>query len=71
MWVGSVVFQIGFKCTSALLTILPLIAVTFAVMPTTEGQSSMVAMAAIPGEGKHPILVFIIANPVVTTFCFG
>jgi len=31
----------------------------------------MVAAAAIVGKGKHLILVFIVANPMITAFCFG
>ena len=72
IFIGAVVdIHFRFKHLPALLTILPAALMAFGMVATAQGIAAMVAAAAIVGKGKHLILVFIVADPVVAAFGFG
>lgn len=64
-------FYVRFKHLPALLTILPAAPMAFGMVATAQGIAAMVAVAAIVSKGKHHILVFIVADPVVAAFRLG
>lgn len=49
---------------------LPFALMFFSMVKTTQGEATMVSMATIPGIREHYVLIFIVANPLITAFCF-
>ena len=41
------------------------------IVVSAEGESSVVSPAAVPSEGEHNVLIFIIAYPLATAFSLG
>jgi hypothetical protein len=42
----------------------------FHVVVAAQGEAAMIPRAAIPGIGKHDVLILVVADPLAATFRF-